>query len=273
MKIFKNLIAILLCITCVGMLVGLLDVFNTSEVPDTENSITSDSGSGNNTTEEVSSSEKKEVVLTELDYVSLGDSITYGSINGKKGTPYCDIVAETLNLASITNRGVGGQTLSNAGKWGSIISQLSKITPEADIISVMGGVNDWAQGVELGNIDDTDSKTIYGGLNYIAHYLKIHYSDSFIFFMTVLPVGDAKHLQYDDVAKCTIEEINVAIKEVAQKYNIPVLDTYELADYQSEMNNSALTDGCHPSQQFHEEVLAPLVAKFIEDNYKEYVKH
>ena len=273
MKIFKNFIAILLCITCVGMFVGLLDVFNTSEVPDTENSITSDSGSDNNTTEKVPSSDEKEVVLTELDYVALGDSITYGAIKGIKGTPYCDTVAETLNLASITNLGIGGHTLSTPGMYGSLISQLKKIPADSDIISVMAGVNDWAQGVDLGTINDSDTTTVYGGLDYIARYLKIHYSNSFVFFMTVLPVGDAKHLQFDDVAKCTIEEINVAIKEVAQKYNIPVLDTYELADYQSEMNNTALTDGCHPSQQFHRDRLAPLVAKFIEDNYKEYVKH
>ena len=58
-----------------------------------------------------------------------------------------------------------------------------------------------------------------------------------------------------------------AVLELGEKWNLPVL---ELHDNES-INNELLdydTDGVHPSQDTHTNIIAPLVAQFIKDNYK-----
>ncbi len=65
----------------------------------------------------------------------------------------------------------------------------------------------------------------------------------------------------------SINEINAAIKEVANLHNILVLDTYSLSNFESEMNNTELSDGCHPTPEFHKNNLTPLVVEFIKNNY------
>jgi len=162
--------------------------------------------------------------------------------------------------------GKGGYTITSCGQYGSIQDILEYVPTYSNIISVMGGTNDFAQNMPLGDINTNDVATIYGGLKHIAKTLINRCPNAYIFFMTALPLGDAKLEQYSNSER-TIEEINVAIKEVAKLYKIDVLDTYNLADYQSEMNNSLVTDGCHPSKEFHENKLAPTIAQFIKDNY------
>ncbi len=203
-----------------------------------------------------------------LTYTALGDSITFGRYNSiKMEKPYPILVGEELGLSNVVNLGVSGLTLSKKGTWGSIITKTNDVPSYSDIISVMGGTNDFAQNMSLGTINDTSTDTVYGGLKNIAHTLKTKCPNAFIFFMTALPLGDSKLKQYLN-RKTTIEEINIAIKNVADLYDIPVLDTYSLANFESEMNNKSISDGCHPSDEFHKNNLSPLIIKFIKDNYR-----
>lgn len=255
MKKLLNILIIILIISFIGSF-GVLLLNKNNDFNGSNNSNSSNSSVNSN------------IDFTQLTYTSLGDSITYGAyLKGKLENPYPILVGDELGLIKVTNLGVGGYTLAKDGKYGSIQDVVKNVPEYSNIISVMGGANDFAQSKTLGSITDTDTKTIYGGLKYIAQTLINEHPNSFIFFMTALPMGDKKLEQFSS-SEITIEEINVAVIEVAKLYNIPVLDTYNLADYQSEMNNSLVTDGCHPSKEFHENKLAPLIAQFIKDNYK-----
>ena len=205
--------------------------------------------------------------LSAVKYVAFGDSITYG-VDGvdwvKMEKPYPTLVAERLGFASVDNRGVSGAMLApRSTGYCNMTQNILSFSLPADIISVMLGVNDYMQNTPLGNMASRDNTTIYGSLHLIAEHLTKQYPDAFIFFMTPF---ETKNGTNNNVAGYNLEAVALAVKSVANKYEIPVLDMYENGKYSVEMNNSN-SDGLHPSQSFHINYTAPKICKFIKKNY------
>ena len=202
-------------------------------------------------------------------YVAFGDSITFGAeyTNNYKQmeNPYPKLVGETLNFDSVNNQGVSGAFFcENTLGYRCMTNTILNFTGDADVISVMLGVNDWSRGMQLGTPTDKTKTTIYGCLNLIAEYLTTNYSDSFVFFMTPYKALEKWNVVNHDMYE--LSDVADAVKEIAAKYDIPVLDMYNLGNYEVEMNNSG-NDGCHPSQEFMIKYAAPQVAEFIRQNY------
>ena len=142
----------------------------------------------------------------------------------------------------------------------SMTEKILTFTGNADIISLMLGVNDFSAGYPLGDITSRDNTTIYGCLHLISKQLKTKYPDAFIFYMTPFQSTDTGKGAY------TLEDVAKAIKTVAAEYGIPVLDMYVNGKYENEMNLSN-NDGVHPSQQHHIDYTAPLICEFIREHY------
>lgn len=205
-----------------------------------------------------------ETDFSHLTYAALGDSITKGGIGGALADkPYCVSVGEILGLKSVYNYGVSGSTLcskSSAYSHGyKPMCERYAEMGEADIVSVMGGTNDFTQGI-IGTMDDTRTDTIYGALKALAIGLKEKYPNAFVFFMTPLKsVWSTAERQ---------AQICRAFKEVGAEYGIPVLDTAEIADFSKLFNAEGYSgDGVHPSQEFYTYTLAPVIADFIKTNF------
>ncbi len=212
--------------------------------------------------------QEEEIDFSALTYAALGDSITFGADYGRgyeaMDAPYCTEVGTLLGLKSVTNYGISGTCLSDIrGQWGVMSRRYVDMADGFDIVSVLGGVNDCGSNAPLGDINSTGHDTIYGSLNILAKGLKEKYPNAFIFFMTPLPARAewfAGNLYY------ALPDVATAIKTVCAKYEIPVLDLYSKCPYEDEMYES-FSDGLHPSQEFHKNVLAPLIAEFIRENY------
>ncbi len=203
---------------------------------------------------------------SQLTYVAMGDSITYGVCKGVKiEKPYVTLVGEDLGIGKVINAGRGGYSYVVGGAYGSIYSERVFLNADTDIISVMAGVNDWGQGLPLGQKGDKTNTTIYGAIYMLNKYFKDTCPNAFVFFMTVLPVASYK--QNIDEAY-SIANVNNAIKEVCADFFVPVLDTNALANFESEMEDINSTDGTHPSANFHKNNLTPIISNFIKDNYK-----
>ncbi len=218
------------------------------------------SSSANNELENivVIPSQKAEVDFSKLSYCSYGDSITYGYTSaGRMPVPYPTAVSNELSLRSVTNKGRTAARLVETEGYGNITEIIEQDIParDYDIISLLGGINDCASNNPLGTIDDFSNTTIYGSLNIIARTLTVRYPDAFIFFMTPL---------YKDMD--LLPSIVNAVKEVAKKYNILVLDLYNLSGFDV-YDVSHTDDRLHPTQKFVLESLAPQIAQFIRDNY------
>ena len=214
---------------------------------------------------------KKKVDFSQLTFVAFGDSITYGAdliINGRVEIPYPTAVNNILNFKSYENKGVSGSTITanNIGLQ-CITDHITSYTKDADIIAVLGGVNDYNRSLPLGTIEDKDTSTFYGALHVGMEYLKEKYPDAFIFYMTPFK----EHFHGVDCTTVNssgyiLEDTAKAIKEVAEIYGIAVLDLYEVGNFESIMFDDDC-DGAHPNQKFILEMWAPQVANFIIDNY------
>ena len=207
-------------------------------------------------------------------YYAFGDSITYGADYSlqyaQMAYPYPDLVSSTLGLKSFTNYAVSGSTIAtDVGGLPNIYNQLLYADTDADIVSVMGGVNDYNRGVELGTISDTTTNTFYGSLKSICEVLLSKYPDAFVFIMTPYK----EHCYHEsactnpNAAGYNLEDYANAVKEVAEIYDIPVLDMYNQGKYELEMYNPS-SDGIHPSQEFIKRYTAPQIAEFIRQNYR-----
>ena len=215
---------------------------------------------------------EKEVDFSELTFVAFGDSITYGAdlkIGGRVENPYPTVVSELLGLKAYENKGVSGATYTTNNLGLTCMSNIiTSYTSNADIIGVLGGVNDYNRSLPLGDFDDNNTSTVYGSLHVTMKYLKDNYSDSFIFYMTPYKEHFSGILWSDtNSSGYTLEDVSNAIKEVASVYEIPVLDLFETGNFESIMDNSDC-DGIHPNQEFITNTMAPQIANFIKDNYK-----
>lgn len=212
--------------------------------------------------------------FSEKTYIAFGDSITYGADYtrgyAQMDNPYPTLVAQELKLKSFKNAGSSGATLieNNVGV-GCIANIISSTTTNYDIISVLGGVNDYNRSLPLGSFGDTDKTTIYGSLDSIATYLTDTFENSFIFFMTPYRANfHNSHCLTNNSQGYNLQSVANAVKQVANKYNLPVLDLFKDGQYELEMYNSG-SDGLHPSQEFVTNYTAPQIAQFINTNYKQ----
>lgn len=94
-------------------------------------------------------------------WATLGDSITAGAT-------WQIYVSSKLGLIQ-TNFGSGGTKISGVDSTAMCQdARINAIPTTIDLVSLMGGTNDWAQNITLGAIDSIDPLTFYGALNTFA---------------------------------------------------------------------------------------------------------
>ena len=204
-----------------------------------------------------------ETDFSKLSYVTFGDSITASQHIAP--IAYTETVGQTLNLKEVQNNGISGATLISGVQnrtW--IFDQIVSAQENADIISLLGGINDFTISASLGTIDSTETKTIYGALNKIVSELKNKYPDSFIILMTPL-----KCISRTGKNEAGIELVDIvnAIKNIGKKYSVAVLDLYNNCEFSS-ATDPETPDGLHPSQTFVTNQMSPAISNFIRKNYK-----
>lgn len=203
------------------------------------------------------------VDYSQLTYIALGDSITYGADGSLKDHrqaqyPYPVLVQHKLHLRDSVNYGISGSTVASGANSFCPMSERYVNMADGDIISVLGGVNDFGHNIPLGTIADSDTTTFYGALNILAKGLKTKYPNAFIFFMT--PYKRAGTMV--NINGNTLEQFANAVKEVCVANGLPFLDLYNYGNFESEMNSSQ-SDGLHPSQSFYKNYTAKQIAEFI----------
>lgn len=228
--------------------------------------------SNDNSNNEKTIKDEETFDFSNTSYMVFGDSITYGAdySDGYKQmkTPYDIAVKNILNLKSTTNKGISGATFTRNNLGLTCMSDvITSTTQHADIISVMGGVNDFNRNLPLGNINDNTPVTIYGSLNATMKYLKQQYPNSYIFYMTPYKENYSGILWSNkNYQGYNLEDVSNAIKQVALVYDIDILDMFKYGEFENVMNNIDC-DGIHPNQDFILEKTAPQIAKFIKENY------
>lgn len=218
---------------------------------------------------------------------ALGDSITYGFIpRNYPGYPgqlssYAAVMAGTLGMTFL-NYGISGSTLGNlgTGQRSPFTTRYQNMSNDADLIVVMGGTNDFRNGVPLGTMSDRTDLSYYGALHVLCEGLIDKYyqaqgteigKQKQIVFMT--PIKNANN---DGVLAVALESYCEAVKEVCAYYSIPVLDLYNESgitphilrtvqgtdEGYTGMYNPYITDGTHPTQEGQDK-MANIVMGFV----------
>ena len=212
----------------------------------------------------------------------LGDSITEGvGVYDIANCRYDNIIHRRFGLAAHYNYGIGGTRLAHQSVPSEkprydlcFCGRAYNIDPNADLIVVYGGVNDYIHGdAYFGTMEDKTPATFCGAVYFLMNLLKTEYAGKDIVFMTpahmhfkgvsdslVCPrpmkKPDAKPLQaYVDVIKARGEE-----------FGIPVLDLFEKLpiDPNNEDDRAKYTvDGLHFNDE-GQKILATTLGDFLE---------
>lgn len=168
----------------------------------------------------------------------LGDSITEGhSVNDIPNNRYDNVLKELCDLKEVRNYGIGGTRIAHQfrpsaeARWDlNFCGRAEKMNPNADIVVVFGGTNDYGHGdAPFGKLGDTDRGTYCGAVRWLMDKLTQMYPSAVIVFMTpARRLGDENpsaslHRYYPSLPLKAYVDV---IKETAKDYKIHVLDLY-----------------------------------------------
>ena len=196
----------------------------------------------------------------------LGSSVTYGSASS--GVSFADYIGKR-DGCTVIKSAVSGTTLVESG-INSYVSRLKKLDAEkVDLFVCQLSTNDASQKKELGkiieskNLNDFDTKTIAGAIEYIICYSKEKWNCPVIFYTN-------PHYDSD-----LYGEMVGILKEAEAKWGISVIDMWNDAGLNAALNkNTALymADKIHPTKAGYLEIWTPFMEKTVFEVMKEEAK-
>lgn len=200
----------------------------------------------------------------------LGDSITEGVGVSDPENIYLNILKREAALGAARNYGLGGTriaaqlTPSNPDWDRDFISRVDRMEPDADLVVVFGGTNDFGHGdAPLGCFADRTPYTFYGACRVLMERIICKYPESAVVFLTPLHRWNEDNKKGDG-KKADVAELSVyveIIKETARYYAIPVLDLFAVSGIQPRMQTLRdlyCPDGLHPNDKGHALIAARL---------------
>ena len=199
----------------------------------------------------------------------LGDSITQGVGASCEQNKYVEVFAR-LTGAKVRNYGISGTRIARqhgVNPYGECYCyRIDTMDADADVVVVFGGTNDYGHGdAPIGTPDDKTPDTFYGACNYLACELMKKYPTATIVFLTPLHRVNEDFSASQRPDGPVLKEFVDIIREVAEKYSIPVLDLWKMAGIQPNIEISKITympDGLHPNDAGHA-LLANRLAGFL----------
>ncbi|MGM9637327.1 MAG: SGNH/GDSL hydrolase family protein [Eubacteriales bacterium] len=269
MKSFKRSFAALLVLAAI--LTGILAGCGNSD----GNEVTTTTGETTVTTTETTPAattpveplptEPEKVSLEGKTIVWLGSSVTYGSANG--GVSMVDYLRDSTGCIC-WKYAVSGTTLVDSDST-SYVSRMKSIRTHpstADYFICQLSTNDATQNKPLGEIsdsydmDDFDTQTVCGAIEYIIAYIKAKY-DCPIAFYTGPRYNSAAYQKMVD-----------ALLEIQEKWGIYVIDFWNDPDFaakssveQAQWLNKYMADDIHPNSLGYEEWWTPIFEEFISE--------
>ena len=186
----------------------------------------------------------------------LGDSITAGGGVPSVEYAYWNFLKARYGLAVARGYGISGTRIARQQSPSAnpiidmdFCSRVDEMDPDADLVVVFGGTNDFGHGdAPFGTIDDRTENTFYGACHVLMRSLIEKYPSSVIVFMT--PLHRISETRPDCPCVPHFSEYVRAIKEVAALYGIPVFDLYANSGINPQIaaqRELFAPDGIHPN--------------------------
>jgi len=182
-------------------------------------------------------------LYSSLNYYALGDSITSASFS------YADVLNEKFNFNTITKLAVSGATAMPTSGRSELAAQINAIA-NADIITVMIGVNDFVSGNPLGDADAVlqlpyasldRSLSFTEAFRYCLETIKRNHEQARIY--VILP------LQTTWTGPFPLDQFRTAEIKIANYLSIPIIS----ANTESGLwaGGTFIPDGVHPNSTGH----------------------
>ena len=193
----------------------------------------------------------------------LGDSITEGVGASEYARCYVEQFAAATG-AVCRNYGISGTRIAKRRVPYEIpefdryyASRVPEMDPDADIVVVFGGTNDYGHGdAPLGEMNDRTIWTYYGALHVLFTALIEKYPTAQIVILTPL------HREDEEKRTPILKPFVDATRQVAEYYSLPVLDLWANYGIQPRipvMKNMYVPDGLHPNDAGHERIASRLI--------------
>ncbi len=201
----------------------------------------------------------------------LGDSITEGHGCTCDEAKFTSLIA--TKYGAVTRcYGIGGTRLArqtapseNPRHDLDFPSRVAEMDPDADLIVVFGGTNDFGHGdAPFGASKDRTADTFCGALHELYTSLLEKYPEAVIMVMT--PLHRASECEPNMHGKVLADYVS-AIRAAAEYYSLPVLDLWAVSGIQPAvpvMKDMYMPDGLHPNDAGHV-ILTGKIVKFIEN--------
>jgi len=173
----------------------------------------------------------------------LGDSITEGvGVTNREENRYDNVLKKLCGLRAVYNYGIGGTRLAHQQVPSEkprhdlcFCGRAYDLNPDADIIVVYGGVNDYIHGdAPIGQYGDKTPATFYGAVRFLMKLLRTLYADKTIVFLTPARLFYSGMSGIEPSIRPNKREDALPllgytgiIKKTAADFEIPVLDMYE----------------------------------------------
>ena len=195
--------------------------------------------------------------------IFIGDSITAGS-GTSAGNRYWEILGNKLGFGEVIGYGIAGSCISTTSNYGMgnspIVNRWETIANsnlDADLVFIFAGTNDYGHLTPIGQSTDTTDVSFYGALNIILSGLKEKLPNATIVYMTPLHrygFGGFTYDYIDTSAGANLEDYVNTIKDVCNKYSIPVIDGFNIPNFNpsnATVKAAYFPDGLHPNAKGH----------------------
>ena len=195
----------------------------------------------------------------------LGDSITQGvGVSCVENTYWMEVGRRTG--AEVFGYGIGGtrfavqQTPSANPVWDQhFASRVEEMIPDADMVVVFGGTNDFGHGdAAFGCMTDRTENTFYGACHLLLEKLIVRYPHAQLVVMTPLHRMSEDQTDYNEFGvrrQGSLKRYVDALREVAEFYGVIVVDLFRTCRIQPRvpvLKETYMPDGIHPNDAGHQ---------------------
>ncbi len=188
----------------------------------------------------------------------LGDSITEGHGCSDESKRFTSLITAQSG-AICRNYGIGGTRIARQRVPSAtpkhdldFIGRADEMAPEADLVVVFGGTNDFGHGdAPFGTFDDRTADTFCGAAHVLFTKLLEKYPAAQLLVVTPL------HRETEAIPNMhgkVLADYVDAIRKAAEHYSLPVLDlwaTYGVQPAVPVMKETYMPDGLHPNDAGH----------------------
>ena len=190
----------------------------------------------------------------------IGDSIIKGENSADnykrmKNDNVASILMEEFGFKEVRNYGVGGSRITthsdtNFAKKG-MVDRYTDMNNDSDLNIVSGGINDFGNNVQLGNLSDlTDNTKFKPALYNLLKGMQDKYPGKELYFITPAHRKDGKPDNIANNVGLTLKDYVEACYEVCELLSVPVIDMWKelgFSPFNDTMKKKYMTDGLHPT--------------------------